>query len=255
MPDSIATFAFLWAAGALAGWIDAIGGGGGLVQVPALVAGFPGAPVQGLLGANKFSSICGTSTALWRYRASGQVRLRYWWPAAAAGAAGGALGAKVALWVPPAVLKPLVLVLVIAVLLWLLVSGRFRQQRGSGREPGGVTGQWVLGGGVGAYDGFFGPGTGSLLVLALERWFGLDAVAASAAAKVVNLATNAGALVVFAASGSVLWMAALPLAVGNVCGGWLGAGMAVRFGTQFVRGVLACVVILLTVKVGLDLFG
>ncbi len=245
---------FLLLAGALAGWIDAVGGGGGLVQVPALLAGFPGVPVQALLGANKLSSICGTVAALWRYRASGFVRVHHWWPAALGGLAGGVVGAAAAMQVPAAVLRPLVLVLVVAALAWMLLSGRSSLFRRRGKERAGRSGQWFLGGGVGAYDGFFGPGTGSLLVLAFQRWFGLDPVMASAAAKVVNLATNAGALVVFTASGSVLWLAAVPLAVGNVCGGWLGAAMAVRFGTRLVHGVLVCVVLVLATKAGVELF-
>ncbi|MFN8999769.1 MAG: sulfite exporter TauE/SafE family protein [Betaproteobacteria bacterium] len=254
MLESLPGLVFLFIAGVLAGWIDAIGGGGGLVQVPALLAGFPGVPVQALLGANKLSSMGGTVTALWRYRASGFVRLRRWWPMASWGAAGGAFGAAAAMQIPATFLRPLILALVIVVLVWMLVSSELVRSLPQRRERVGGHGQWLLGGGVGLYDGFFGPGTGSLLVLALQRWLGLDPVAASAAAKVVNLATNAGALVVFAASGSVLWLAALPLAVGNVCGGWLGATMAVRLGGRLVRGVLVCVVLLLAVKAGLESF-
>jgi uncharacterized membrane protein YfcA len=252
VPDSILTLALLALAGGLAGWIDAIAGGGGLVQVPALMAGFPGVPVQALLGANKLSSVCGTGTALWRYRGLGLVRLRQWLPAVVAGLAGAVAGAGLAMLVPGTALKPLVLILVVMVLTWLLMAAAFT--RPAGRADGKVEqGQWLLGVGVGVYDGFFGPGTGSFLVLALVRWFGLEPVTASAAAKCINLATNAGALAFFAASGSVLWAAAVPMAVCNVIGGWVGAGMAVRFGPRLVRGALVVVVLALVGKVFLDL--
>ncbi len=253
MSEQLLTLALLGLAGGLAGWIDAIAGGGGLVQVPALLAGFPGVPVQALLGANKFSSVCGTSVALWRYRGLGLVRLRAWLPAVGAGLGGAAGGAGLAMLLPSGALKPVVLVLVVAVLVWMLVSGLIPRRAGQADTPAGQGGQWILGGGIGVYDGFFGPGTGSFLVLALVRWFRLEPVAASAAAKAINLATNAGALALFAASGSVLWQAALPMAVCNVIGGWLGAGMAARFGTRLVRGVLVFVVLALTAKVALDL--
>lgn len=253
MSDQLVTLVLLALAGGLAGWIDAIAGGGGLVQVPALLAGCPGVPVQALLGANKCSSVCGTAVALWRYRGLGLVRLREWRFAVAAGLAGAAGGAALALWIPSAALKPLVLVLVVVVLVWMLVSGLFLQQSRIDRAAPGNDGQWLLGGGVGLYDGFFGPGTGSFLVLGLVRWFGLEPVAASAAAKAINLATNAGALALFAVSGAVLWEAAIPMAVCNVIGGWLGAGMAARAGTALVRGVLVVVVLGLTAKVAMDL--
>ncbi len=253
MQDPLLTLALLGLAGGLAGWIDAIAGGGGLVQVPALLAGCPGVPVQALLGANKLSSVCGTSVALWRYRGLGLVRLRAWRVAVAAGFAGAAGGAGLAMLVPSATLKPVVLVLVVVVLAWMLVSGVLLRPRAGSGAGAGRRGQWILGGGTGLYDGFFGPGTGSFLVLGLVRWFRLDPVAASAAAKAINLATNAGALALFAVSGSVLWEAAVPMAVCNVVGGWVGAGMAARLGAGLVRGVLVVVVLALSLKVMLDL--
>lgn len=253
MPDAFVTIALLALAGGLAGWIDAIAGGGGLVQVPALMAGFPGVPVQALLGANKLSSVCGTSAALWRYRGLGLVRLRRWAGAIAAGTAGAVGGAGLALLVPSTTLKPLVVGFVVVVLVWMLVSGIVRREARPHTGVAGGAGQWLLGGCAGTYDGFFGPGTGSFLVLALVRWFRLEPVAASAAAKAINLATNTGALALFALSGSVLWQAAIPMAVGNVVGGWLGAGMAARGGAALVRAMLVVVVLALTAKVAADL--
>lgn len=253
MSADILTLCLLALAGAVAGWVDAIAGGGGLIQVPALVAGFPGVPVQALLGANKLSSICGTSTALWRYRGLGLIRLRAWVPAVVASGVGAAAGASVAILTPSAVLKPFVLGLVVPVLVWMLVAGV---------RPGPVEGriqaaaprpQALMGAGTGLYDGLFGPGTGSFLVLAMVRWLGMEAVAASAAAKAINLASNAGALALFMGSGNVLWEAAGVMAVGNVLGGWLGAGTAARFGRRIVRVVLVVVVMALTAKAVLDL--
>lgn len=249
------TLGLLTLAAVLAGWVDAIAGGGGLIQVPALVAAFPGAPVQPLLGANKLSSICGTATALWRYRGLGLVRLRHWIPAVAASATGAGGGAAIALAIPSASLKPMVLALVVLVLIWMLVSGTLTRMVGGRAEVPAGGRQAVLGGGVGFYDGLFGPGTGSFLVLAMVRWFRMEPVAASAAAKAINLASNAAALSLFAVSGSVLWQAAIPMAAGNVLGGWIGAGTATRFGKRIVQGVLVVVVLALTVRAALDLAG
>lgn len=238
----------------VAGWVDAVAGGGGLIQIPALFGVFPGASPALLLGTNKFSSVCGTTVAVLRYR-----RLRFlepgkWIVAVCAALAGAGAGALIATRVPSAVMRPAVLVLVVAVLVYMLWNGRAlpAEVRG-GRVPRRGT-QALLGGGAGVYDGFFGPGTGSFLIYFLVRWASLDFVRASAAAKVINLATNVGALGLFAGLGYVDYAVGVPMAAFNVLGAWLGASMAGRFGPVLVRRVFVFVVAALCAKLIVDLF-
>ncbi|MCW5625679.1 MAG: TSUP family transporter [Burkholderiales bacterium] len=237
-----------------AGWVDAIAGGGGLIQVPALFAVLPGAPPASLLGTNKLSSICGTAAALWRYRRGGLVELRPWKTAVIAALIGSAVGAWVATLMSPTIMRPLVIGLVFVMLVQTLITRRSLGVE-AGRFVAPESLQKKLGGGIGFYDGFFGPGTGSLLMFGLVRFGRLDFVRASAAAKVINCATNGGALALFAVSGHVLYALAIPMAAFNLAGGWLGATMAKSRGPRFVRAVFLTMVLALCGKVLWDLTG
>lgn len=237
----------------LAGLVDAVVGGGGLIQIPALFSVFPQGEAAALLGTNKFASIFGTSSAAVRYSRHGQVPWRAALPAAGAALVFSYVGASSVSLLSTEVLRPLVLVLLITVAGYTLMRkdfGVIDQNR--------LHGTWDvfiatgLGALIGFYDGFFGPGTGSFLIFLFVRFFGLDFVRASSAAKIVNGATNAAALLYFVPHGDILWRVAGVMALFNVIGAVIGVRLALRHGSGLVRKVFLCVVTALIVKFGYD---
>lgn len=247
-------FLFLCGCALLAGWVDAIAGGGGLIQIPALLGAMPGAPIALALGTNKLSSFCGTATAVLRYRSLRFVNPREWVIAVGTALVGSGIGAFCATLLPGTVMKPLVMTLLLVVLAVTLKGSRRKEGLISEvlRPDGGR--QVVLGGGAGVYDGLFGPGTGSFLIFFLVRWCHMDFVWASAAAKVVNLATNFGALGMFMGLGYVDYRAGVPMGACNVVGAWIGATMAGRVGPTLVRSVFLITVTGLLLKLAADYF-
>lgn len=243
--------AALCAAALAAGFVDAIAGGGGLVTVPALLAA--GLPPHLALGTNKGQSVFGTLAAAVRYARAGHIDLRRAAPMAALGLAGSLLGALLQLALPPESLRPVVLVLLPAAAAVVLLGPR-RREGAAGERGRGLLAAGTLGFLVAGYDGFFGPGTGTFLVLGFTGILGWSPVRATAEAKVVNAASNLAAMAVFALRGTVLWGVALPMAAAQVAGGLLGAHAAVRRGDGLVRGVLAVVVLGLVARLGWDLW-
>jgi uncharacterized membrane protein YfcA len=236
------------------GLVDAVAGGGGLLLVPALFAVYPSAPPALLLGTNKLSSIAGTTFATLRYAWSVPIRWRTILPAALVACGGGLAGAKAVTLIEPGVLRPLILVMLGAVSIYTLTRQNFgsapnRRVRPESEGPG-VAGLAAV---VGFYDGFFGPGAGSFFLFGLVRLFGYDFLGAAAATKVLNLATNFGALMLFVASGNVLYAVGLPMAASSIAGGLLGAQLAVRQGNRFIRWMFLLVVVALFVKLAYDL--
>lgn len=238
----------------LAGLVDAVAGGGGLIQVPALFAVFPALPPSILLGTNKFSSITGTTIATLRYSWSVPIQWRVVVPAAGIASIGALAGANTVILVDPEVLRPLLLVLLSVVAVYTLT----RPKLGQGPETAAPLKRagpafFALTAVFGFYDGFFGPGAGSLMMFALVRLFGYDFLRAAATTKALNLATNFGALVLFMATGNVLYAVALPMVAFNVAGGFIGAHFAVRRGSRFIRTVFLIVVLALIVKLLVDM--
>ena len=239
----------------LAGFVDAIVGGGGLVMVPALFAAFPGAPPATLLGTNKAASVWGTAMATWQYSRKVQIRWSAMLPAAAAGFAGSFVGAWAVTVVSADFLRKLLPLVMVAVLAYTLAKkdlGLQHAPRFSGRTERLIVG--TIGLVIGLYDGFFGPGTGSFFVFAFVRLLGYDFLNASVSAKLLNLATNVSAIILFAAKGHIWWHFMVPLAVANVLGSMLGTYMALRHGTGFVRAIFILVVGALILKTGYDAF-
>ena len=239
----------------LAGFVDAIVGGGGLILLPALFATFPGAPPATLLGTNKAGSVWGTAMATWQYSRRVQIRWQAMLPAAAFGFVGAFAGAWAVTVLSPDFLRKLLPLVLVAVLGYTLVKkelGRHHAPRFAGRA------EWVaaslIGVTIGFYDGFFGPGTGSFFVFLFVRLLGYDFLNASASAKLLNVSTNIAALILFSAKGHIWWHFALPLAVANVVGSVLGTHMALKHGTGFVRGIFIFVVSVLILKTGYDGF-
>ena len=238
-----------------AGFVDAVAGGGGMIQVPALLGALPEAPTATLFGTNKIASIFGTASATWRYLRRIAVPWRLVGPAALMAFAFSFVGAASVAWFPAAVVRPVVVVMLVGVILYTLAQPHMGLEGGRAIFRSGERG-WGMAFGalMGFYDGFFGPGTGSFLIFGFVRAVGMDFLRASASAKVVNLATNAAALSFFIPTGHVLWMVGLAMAVTNVAGAQLGARVALRGGSAWVRRFFLGISIALVIKVGLDLF-
>ena len=245
---ALCVFAFL------AGLVDAVAGGGGLIQVPALFAVFPSLPPPILLGANKFSAITGTTIAALRYSWSVPIKWRSVLPAAGVAGLGAVAGAKTVTLIDPVVLRPLLLLLLGGMAIYTLSRPKFgnNSEAVAPLKQGGGS-FYAVTAVFGFYDGFFGPGAGSVMMFVLVRLFGHDFLSAAATTKVLNLATNFGALVLFLVTGNVLYAIALPMAAFNVIGGFLGAHFAIRGGSRFIRTVFLVVVVALIGKVLFDL--
>jgi uncharacterized membrane protein YfcA len=242
-------------AGFFAGFIDSIVGGGGLLQVPALFAGYPHAAPTQLLGTNKLGSICGTSSATLRYMRVVKIPWRRLLPALCGAFLAALVGASLASRVSPTVFRPLVPMMLGAVLIYVLwdkgLGTRHAPRDLRGRMLAAALGGISL---IGFYDGFFGPGTGSFLMLLFIRVYGFDFLHASAGARAVNVTTNAGALLLFALQGKVHWEFGLALGLSNAAGSVLGAHTAIKHGSKFVRAIYIAVVVCLIAKTALDAF-
>jgi uncharacterized membrane protein YfcA len=237
----------------LAGLVDAIVGGGGLILVPALFATFPSAAPVTLLGTNKSASVWGTAFAALQYSRKVQMQWHALLPAAMAGTVGSLSGAWAVQLIDPSIFRqalPWVLLLLLGYTLAKKELGRHHLPRFHGRQAAGVA--VCIGLVMGFYDGFFGPGTGSFLVFAFVRVMGYDFLNASASAKWVNTATNFSALVLFAIQGQVWWHLALAMALANMLGSLIGTRLALQHGAGFVRVVFICVVGALIVKTSYD---
>ena len=253
---SLEVVALLGLAGFVAGWIDAVVGGGGLVQLPALLLGLPGATPAQVLATNKFGSVWGTATASLTYWKRVRPDLRTALPMAAVAYVGAIGGALIGLHIPKSLFNPVILVLLVAVGTYTLLKpslGEATQLRWSGHRH--TVAAMLTGFVIGVYDGALGPGTGSFMVFALVGLMGYAFLEASAKAKIANFATNLGALTVFVPGGHVVWKVGVVMAATNLVGGWVGARTAVKLGSRFVRGVFVVIVAAFVVRIGGDLAG
>jgi uncharacterized membrane protein YfcA len=248
---TIATALFLLAASFFAGFIDSIAGGGGLIQLPALLIGLPNSETAEVLGTNKLSAVFGTTTAAALYRKQirpdPMVLIAMGVPAFVGSAGGAVLASKI----PTSSMRPMVLVLliIVAIYTWFKPDlGKFENLRHLPKRRVQIAA--FAGVVIGFYDGIFGPGTGSFLMLILVASLGYAFITASAIAKVVNVATNVGAIMVFGINGAVLWQIGIILGVANISGAVLGARLAIKGGSTLVRKVFLLVTVALIVKVG-----
>lgn len=248
-------YVVLGLAALFAGMIDAIVGGGGLIQIPALFSTLPNVPPATLLGTNKLAGVWGTTAAAIGF--SRKVRLRWNTAIPAAGAAFllSFVGAYTVTHIPVDFLRKLLPFILVAVAIYTFKKKTF----GSVHAP--MHTGWMeriaaigVGAVIGFYDGFFGPGTGSFLIFMFVRFFGFDFLGASAVAKVVNVATNLAALLWFGCSGHLLWQLGAVMAICNVAGSLIGIQLALRHGSGFVRKIFLLVVCLLILKTGYDAF-
>lgn len=245
----------LLAAALFAGFVDAVAGGGGLIQVPTLLVALPAESPATVFGTNKLASIFGTGNAALRYARRIALPWGIALPAAIAAFVFSFAGAAAVAWLPKDVVRPLVLALLVLVMIYTVVKPNFGALAGERLVPHLERRLALLAGAaLGFYDGFFGPGAGSFMIFAFVRFFRLDFLHASGAAKVVNFSTNAAALAYFVPSGHVLWATGLAMAAFNIAGALLGARLALRHGSGFVRGVFIVVASLLIARLGYDTF-
>ena len=246
-------FVLLGCAAFLAGLVDAVVGGGGLIQIPVLFSMFPKEIPATLLGTSKLAGVFGTSAAAVNYARRVRVAWSAAAPAAMAAFALSFVGAYTVTRVPGDFVRSLLPLVLLAVAIYTFRKKDF----GSIHAPvhTGLTEKLVavgMGACIGFYDGFFGPGTGSFLMFLFVRFFGFDFLSASAAAKVVNVACNIAALLWFGYSGNLLWQLGLLMAVCQVAGSLVGTKLAIRHGSVFVRKLFLVVVSLLILKTSYD---
>lgn len=241
----------LFLAGLAAGFVDAIAGGGGLLTVPALL--WAGLDPQTALGTNKMQSVFGTAMAVRRYSLAGLVGWKEVRPAVVATFVAAALGTGAVTLVDNAVLARVVPWLLLGLAAYLLVSPRLGL--GTTKERLGPAAFALAAGGIlGFYDGFFGPGTGAFWTLACVALRGMELTRAIAYTKVANLTSNVASLLVFLHAGLVRFDLAGAMIAGQLLGGRLGAGMAIRHGAPFIRVVFVAVVLAMTAKLLWDQF-
>jgi len=252
---TLTTALFLLAASFFAGFIDSIAGGGGLIQLPALLIGLPKSETAEVLGTNKLSAVFGTTTAAALYRKQikpdPKILIAMGLPAFLGSAGGAVLASKI----PTSSMRPMVLVLliIVAVYTWFKPDlGKFENLRHLPKRRVQIAA--IAGVLIGFYDGVFGPGTGSFLMLILVASLGYAFITASAIAKVVNVATNVGAIMVFGINGAVLWQIGIILGIANITGAVIGARLAIKGGSTLVRKVFLLVTVALIIKVGIATF-
>ncbi len=239
----------------VAGFIDSVVGGGGLIQLPALLIGFPNAPVPTLFGTNKISALAGTSMAAVQYSRHIRYNFKLLLTVAFFAFVASFAGAKTVSIINPAVLKPVILFILILIGIYTFLKKDLGtiQTKSLSENKKLVFGS-LLGLIVGFYDGFLGPGTGSFLVLGFVVLLGFEFVTASAYSKIINCATNVSALFVFIRQGNYLLGVAIIMAVGNVAGSLIGSRMAIKKGNHFIRIFFLIVVAILIMRYAYDVF-
>lgn len=253
---SLTVLALLGLAALAAGFVDAVVGGGGLIQLPALLLGMPNAtPVQ-VLATNKVAAVCGTTVSAATYYRRVRPDPRTFLPLMVLAFVGSAAGAAVASQVPRDAFEPIVLVALVVVGAYVLLKpdlGGETALRFAGHRH--LAAAMVTGLLIGFYDGVLGPGTGSFFVITLVGLMGYSFLEASAKARLANWATNLAAILVFAPQGAIVWQAAVAMGLANVVGGYAGARVAVSRGARFVRVFFIVVVSAFVVTLGGDVFG
>ncbi|MGW0176269.1 TSUP family transporter [Rhodococcus sp. NPDC003322] len=247
----------LMAAAMAAGWVDAVVGGGGLILLPVILLTMPQMTPQEALATNKLTAVNGTAAAVVTFARKVRLEWRLLVPAALLAAVFSALGAATVSLIDKDLFIPIIMVLLVAVAVFVTlrptVGTTLAKHRPTRLRV--ITTVLVAGGALGFYDGLFGPGTGTFLIITFAVMLGTEFVRSAAMAKVINLGSNVGALVYFAVTGNVWWALGLTMAVCNVIGAVLGARMALARGAGFIRIVLLAVVVVMVTRLGWQQFG
>lgn len=237
-----------------AGFVDSIAGGGGLISLPAYL--FAGLPVHNALATNKFSSTFGTGVSAARFIRSNNIHLRSAIASIICALIGSYIGARLALAIDEKYLRYILVILLPFIAIFVLTKRKFGEQdKTINLSNLRIT---ILSGAsglvIGAYDGFFGPGTGTFLILVFTGVIGFSLTKASGNAKLVNLASNIAALAAFITDGKVLFAIGIPATIFGILGNWLGSGLAIKNGAKIIRPIFLCVVALLFIKIAIDIF-
>ncbi len=247
------TILFLSLSAFIAGFIDAVVGGGGLIQTPALLITFPKMPLPALFGTNKIAALAGTSIAAIKYSKKIVFNYRLLFIIALSCFVSSFLGAKIVSLIDPSILKPLILIILIIIAVYTFLKKNLgaTETKDLPIQKQMLYGS-LIGLVVGFYDGFFGPGTGSFFVLGFVVILGFDFIKASAYSKIVNCVTNLSALIVFIKQGNYLLSIAIILAICNIIGSFIGSHLALKKGNGFVRIIFLVIVSIMILKYGYD---
>lgn len=248
MELSVFTCAIVWPLAFLGGFVDSIAGGGGLITLPAYL--LAGVPVHGAIGTNKVTSLMGALVSTWRYWRRGFADMGFIWPSMAAALAGSALGAHLTLLVPSRYLEWLLMAVLPLTAFVVLKPKTLRETPAEGlSRPRGMALAALISLAVGTYDGFYGPGTGTFLLVLYSALVGLDVRSANGCTKMVNTSSNLAAFAVFMVNGQALVLLGLTAGLFNMAGQWFGSGLAMDKGSRVVRPMIIVVLALLLVKV------
>lgn len=232
-----------------AGFVDAVAGGGGIISLPAYI--FAGVPIHIAYGTNKFANCIGTSVASIKFFKSGNIKIKSALLSALGALVGSWFGAELVMFLDEKYLKYCLLIILPIVSVFLLFNRKFGQEKSEKEISNKAIHQLavIIGIIIGAYDGFFGPGTGTFLVLAFTSLLGFNLITASGNAKVVNLASNFAALIVYILNGKVFFTVGIPTAICATLGNYLGAHFAIKSGSKVIKPIILLVIIMLFAKV------
>ncbi len=239
----------------IAGFIDSVVGGGGLIQLPALLVNLPNNPLPALFGTNKIAALSGTSVAAYQYSKRIKYNFKLLFIISFFSFIASNLGAKALNLINANTLKPVILVILILIAFYTFIRkdlGTIQTKTLSFKKQ--IIYGSILGAVVGFYDGFFGPGTGSFFVLGFVVILGFEFIAASAYSKIINCVTNVSALIVFIRNGNYLLELAILMAVCNVAGSIIGSRLALKRGNSFIRIIFLIIVTVMILKYGYDIF-
>jgi len=238
----------------VAGFIDAIVGGGGLIQTPAGLIMLPNEPIARVIGSLKIPSFSGSFIAARQYLKKVKIPLSRFFIFTSIAFIAAFSGSYCLTLVSNQFMKPVIFVILVIIAIYTYT----KKDLGFNINTTSIVFAWYQGAliclVIGFYDGFIGPGAGSLLVLSFINWLGFDFLQANAHAKIVNLATNLGSIVLFLSKGSIIWSIALPMAVCNALGGYVGSKLAIQKGNRFIRSLFLVVIIATLCRLGYDVF-
>ncbi|WGS64942.1 TSUP family transporter [Marinitoga aeolica] len=238
----------------LAGFVDSIAGGGGLISLPAYL--FIGLPSHNALATNKLSSSIGTIVSVLRYNHGKAIIFEIGVFSAIFSFIGSFLGARIAMFIPDNILKIVLAILIPIATLFILFRHNSMHKEDNSinfSRMKVIVLSSIIGFFIGAYDGFFGPGTGTFLIIAYVSILSIDHVKASGTAKIVNLASNVSALTAFIIGGKVIFSIGLPAAIFGIAGHWIGSGLALKKGSKIIKPIIIVVLTILFIKILFDI--